>query len=77
MISREEAELLLSEAPQHSFLIRVSEKIWGYAISYKSEGKCKHYLVDTTRYGYQFFGTNQLEHSSLADVIHHHKVCLS
>lgn len=75
LISREEAETMLSEEPPHSYLVRVSEKIWGYAISYKADGRCKHYLVDTTDYGYQFFGTNQLEHSSLSQLIQYHKVC--
>lgn len=75
-ISREEAERLLEIKPVHSFLVRVSEKIWGYAISYKAEDRCKHYLVDISDNGYQFFGTNQLEHPSLSQLIHYHKVCL-
>ncbi|KAF6019861.1 SH2D4A [Bugula neritina] len=73
IISREDAESLLTDKPVHSFLVRVSEKIWGYAISYKSESRCKHYLVDTTENGYQFLGTNQLEHQSLSQLVHHHK----
>lgn len=66
---------MLTDTPEHSFLVRLSEKIWGYAISYKSEDRCKHYLVDTTdNGGYQFFGTNQLEHLSLLQLLQYHKV---
>ena len=74
IISREDAEGLLETKPVHSYLVRVSEKIWGYAISYKAEDRCKHYLIDTTENGYQFFGTNQLEHPSLLELIQHHRV---
>ncbi|XP_067941051.1 SH2 domain-containing protein 4A-like isoform X3 [Watersipora subatra] len=74
MISREEAEGLLSDARECSFLVRVSEKIWGFAISYKAEDRCKHYLIDTSETeGYQFFGTNQLEHATLTALLLYHK----
>ena len=77
VISREDAEVLLDQKPVHSFLVRLSEKIWGYAISYKAEDRCKHYLVDINENGYQFFGTNQLEHSTLSQLIMYHKVSKS
>lgn len=74
IISREDSEKLLEGKPVNSFLVRVSEKIWGYAISYKAEDRCKHYLVDTSESGYQFFGTNQLEHQSLSQLVNYHQV---
>jgi len=73
LISRGEAENLLEGKPVGSFMVRVSEKVWGYAISYKGESRCKHFLVDASEGHYQFFGTNQLPHSSLDDLVQHHK----
>lgn len=44
--------------------MRLSEKIWGYAISYRAEEKCKHYLVNAS-HNYHFCGNNQMEHETL------------
>lgn len=75
LLSRAEAEGLLSgEESQGSFLVRISEKIWGYAISYKDGERCKHYLVDASSPDghYQFLGSNQISHRSLEDLIKYH-----
>lgn len=72
LITRGEAENLLQEQPEGSFLVRISERIWGYAISYKSREKCKHYLVNAIQ-NYCFLGNNQMEHKSLWDLINHHR----
>ena len=74
IISRQAAEDLLQEKGPGTFLIRVSERIWGYAISYKGKERCKHFLIDTSDGTYQFFGTNQISHNKLADLVHFHKV---
>lgn len=66
LVTRLEAEDLLLDEPRGTFLVRVSEKIWGYAISYKDTDRCKHYLVDTSSGTYQFLGANQLTHKSLS-----------
>lgn len=71
LLSRTEAESLLGSRAQGSFLVRLSEKIYGYAISYKAE-RCKHYLVDASSGHYQFLGTNQTAHRSLQDLINVH-----
>ncbi|XP_037052533.1 SH2 domain-containing protein 4A-like [Bradysia coprophila] len=72
LVTRLDAEDLLSDEPRGTFLVRVSEKIWGYAISYKDGDRCKHYLVDTSSGTYQFLGANQLTHKSLNDLIFYH-----
>lgn len=73
-INRPDAERLLTSHPIGSFLIRLSDKVWGYALSYKGEHeKIRHYLIDVTEKGYQFFGTNQIVHRSLAALISYYE----
>lgn len=65
-MSRTEAEQLLESEPMGTFLVRLSEKIWGYAISYKDVDRCKHYLINASTGQYKFLGANQLNHASLS-----------
>lgn len=65
-MSRIEAEQLLESEPMGTFLVRLSEKIWGYAISYKDVDRCKHYLINASTGQYKFLGANQMNHTSLS-----------
>ncbi|XP_072491114.1 SH2 domain-containing protein 4A isoform X4 [Notamacropus eugenii] len=65
-------ELLSTEVPG-SFLIRVSEKIKGYALSYLSKDGAKHFLIDASTDSYSFLGVDQLQHSTLADLVAYHR----
>jgi len=73
-MTRQDAEDLLSTKPPGTYLIRLSDRIWGYALSYRGDSKCKHYLIDASDGGYRFFGTNQAKHRSLHDLVECHKV---
>ncbi|MGH0141142.1 UNVERIFIED_CONTAM: hypothetical protein FKN15_075621 [Acipenser sinensis] len=73
IISREEAEDLLSSKGQGSFLIRVSEKIMGYVLSYRCQDSFKHFLIDASEDSYCFLGVEQLVHSTLSDLVQYHK----
>ncbi|XP_068617869.1 SH2 domain-containing protein 4B-like isoform X2 [Battus philenor] len=72
LISRSEAERVLSECAPGSFLVRVSERVWGYALSYRAHQRCKHYLVEAER-GYRLLGAATRVHDSLAELINYHK----
>ena len=72
IITRDESEKLLTSKPKGTFLVRVSERVWGYTVSYKDDNKCKHFLVDTSGDTYQFFGTQQIPHRTLNDLIAFH-----
>lgn len=75
IISRSRADELLQNKPSGSFLVRVSERIWGYTVSYVvGDGNVKHFLIESIPEGYQFLGTNQVVHSHLHELISFHEV---
>ena len=81
IISREDAETQLRDKWVGSFLVRLSDKIWGYVISYryvdKSDGtsvRFKHFLVDAGTNGYRLFGAADFVHNSLNDLVEYHSV---
>ncbi|KAL6070911.1 hypothetical protein STEG23_005746 [Scotinomys teguina] len=76
ILTLKKANELLSTGVPGSFLIRVSEKIKGYALSYLSEEGCKHFLIDASADSYSFLGVDQLQHATLADLVEYHK-CLA
>ena len=48
IITRQRAEFLLFPKPEGTFLIRVSDRVRGYVLSYRTKEKCRHYLIDVT-----------------------------
>ncbi|XP_018323856.1 SH2 domain-containing protein 4A [Agrilus planipennis] len=73
LITRNEAEKILNDQPEGSFLIRLSERIWGYALSYRAVDKCKHYLI-SSKEKYRFLGKNHIDHDSLGDLVKYHYI---
>uniref|UniRef100_UPI00398F3E31 SH2 domain-containing protein 4B-like n=1 Tax=Pristiophorus japonicus TaxID=55135 RepID=UPI00398F3E31 len=73
IISRHEAEELLMNMGEGSFLLRVSELIWGYTLSYRQQIGFKHFLVDASGDYYSFLGVDQLRHTTLAHLVNFHK----
>ncbi|ROL49503.1 SH2 domain-containing protein 4B [Anabarilius grahami] len=75
IISREDSERLLMNSAEGSFLVRVSERIWGYTLSYRTASGFKHFLIDASGDYYSFLGVDQNRHATLADLIDFHKSC--
>uniref|UniRef100_A0A8C9QDX0 SH2 domain containing 4A n=1 Tax=Spermophilus dauricus TaxID=99837 RepID=A0A8C9QDX0_SPEDA len=73
ILTLKKANELLSTGLPGTFLIRVSEKMKGYALSYLSEEGCKHFLIDASTDSYSFLGVDQLQHATLADLVEYHK----
>ncbi|XP_037064591.1 SH2 domain-containing protein 4B isoform X1 [Peromyscus leucopus] len=73
IISRENAEDLLESMTEGAFLVRVSEKIWGYTLSYRLQRGFKHFLVDASGDFYSFLGVDPNRHATLTDLIDFHK----
>ncbi|KAM6442201.1 SH2 domain-containing protein 4B [Liasis olivaceus] len=73
IITRQEAEELLMNKSEGTFLVRVSDKIWGYALSYRHQNGFKHFLVDASGDFYSFLGVDPNRHATLTDLIDFHK----
>ncbi|XP_074849957.1 SH2 domain-containing protein 4A [Carettochelys insculpta] len=73
ILTRSQAEALLSRSVPGSFLVRISDKIKGYALSYLSPTGCEHFLIDASSNSYSFLGVDQLQHATLADLVDYHK----
>ncbi|GFS04067.1 SH2 domain-containing protein 4B [Elysia marginata] len=73
IINRKESEDILEGKETGAFIVRVSERVWGYTLSYKESSRLKHFLIDASDLGYQFFGADQTIHTSLVDLVNFHK----
>lgn len=49
IITRREAERLLTARPIGCFLVRVSESRLGYSLSFRVSDRCRHYLIEQAR----------------------------
>ncbi|CAF0939719.1 unnamed protein product [Adineta ricciae] len=58
IIPRSHTEQLLFSKPVGTYLIRVSEKMFGYVLSYHASDHCRHLLIEVTpeKHTYRFLG---------------------
>uniref|UniRef100_A0A0B7B4T0 SH2 domain-containing protein n=1 Tax=Arion vulgaris TaxID=1028688 RepID=A0A0B7B4T0_9EUPU len=78
LISRSEAERLLKYRTVGCYLIRVSERLFGYTLSFKAETRCRHYMIDQLKNGKFIIIGEPKVHRSLHDMIlYHRKVKIS
>ena len=76
LISRAEAEELLGEDVEvGAFLVRLSDKVFGYTISFKDEERIKHFLIDASKpKKVKFDGSAEKTHKDLAALVEYHQV---
>ncbi|XP_056272185.1 LOW QUALITY PROTEIN: SH2 domain-containing protein 7 [Pseudoliparis swirei] len=68
-ITRKEAEEILRKKELGSFLIRLSEKVIGYILSYRGRDRCRHFVINQSESG-QFLVSGDTEgHDSVSDLI--------
>lgn len=69
LISRTDAEDYLFDQPSGSFLIRVSERVNGYALSFRFEHRIRHYKLGfSSNGGYEVVGCSD-DFASLAELV--------
>lgn len=73
IISRDEAEALLNEGQPGHFLVRVSERVFGYVLSYRFGEGIKHLLIDASENCYMLLG-DQMKFTSLDELVEYHQV---
>nr|XP_019936186.1 PREDICTED: hematopoietic SH2 domain-containing protein homolog [Paralichthys olivaceus] len=73
IISRKMSEDLLMPMPPGYFLIRVSETRFGYSLSYRTDDRCRHFMIDALEDGdYIIVGENR-RHQNLQDLVDFHR----
>lgn len=72
LISRVEAEDYLFDQPSGAFLVRVSERVHGYALSFRHNHRIRHYKLGFSRQGgYEVVGNNE-DFSTLLELIEYY-----
>ncbi|KAM7024462.1 myosin-IIIb-like isoform 2-T2 [Acridotheres tristis] len=73
MISRREAENLLTDKPLGCFLVRISQSRPGYILTYRGEGRCRHYMIQMQPNArYVILGEDRA-HASLTELVRYHQ----
>eukprot|EP00039_Didymoeca_costata_P024748 m.11331 g.11331 ORF g.11331 m.11331 type:complete len:438 (-) comp4421_c0_seq1:101-1414(-) len=72
-ISRQESEKLLAGKPVGAFLIRISNRIWGYTLSFVDSDRFKHFLIDAGEGQYSVFGAQTRSHKDLNTLVKFHE----
>ncbi|CAL8352442.1 unnamed protein product [Merluccius merluccius] len=71
--ARKDAEDLLRDKTMGCFLIRLSEKIRGYILSYKGQDRCRHFVINQNDAGLFVLEGDCQSHHSLTELIAYYK----
>lgn len=63
----------MKEGQPGHFLVHVSERVFGYVLSYGSREGIKHLLIDASENCYMLLG-DQMKFSSLTELVEYHQV---
>lgn len=74
MIGKKATDELLLTHNDGDFLVRLSERVFGYVLSVKYKNALKHFIIDASKPAkYQFIGMDQISHVDLESLIDFHK----
>ncbi|XP_059159220.1 unconventional myosin-VIIa-like isoform X2 [Physella acuta] len=73
IITRQEAEKLLQNKILGCFLIRVSERRFGYTLTFRDETRCRNYMIDQLKNGKFIIIGEPKVHRNLHDLVVYHK----
>ncbi|XP_062383882.1 myosin-IIIb [Sardina pilchardus] len=72
MITRRQAEDLLTDKPLGCFLVRVGQSREGYTLTFRGASRCRHYMIEMQCNGkYVILGEDRA-HPSLIDLVQYH-----
>ncbi|XP_006808158.2 uncharacterized protein si:ch211-112g6.4 [Neolamprologus brichardi] len=74
LATRKEAEDLLRDKSMGCFLIRLSDKAFGYILSYKGNDRCRHFVITQNQDGHFIISGDSQTYGSLTELIQHYKV---
>ncbi|XP_061772907.1 SH2 domain-containing protein 7-like isoform X2 [Nerophis ophidion] len=72
-ITRENAEVMLKEKEHGSFLIRLSDRVIGYILSYRGRDRCRHFAISQSKSGHFIVSGDTKGHGTVLELIQHYK----
>ncbi|XP_078527512.1 SH2 domain-containing protein 2A [Lissotriton helveticus] len=72
-VTRREADELLHNKPLGCFLIRFCESKVGFVLSYRSTGRCRHFLLEVLPDNSYVILGEDISHASLQDLLDHYR----
>ncbi|CAD5119427.1 DgyrCDS8039 [Dimorphilus gyrociliatus] len=73
MIKRSDSETYLKQRKNGNFLIRLSDTRFNYSLSFKTEERCRHYIIDLTLHGKYVIRNEKKVHRSLNDLVNYYR----
>ncbi|XP_059496100.1 SH2 domain-containing protein 7-like [Stegostoma tigrinum] len=71
-VTRKEAESVLQDRDIGHFLIRLSDRAFGYILSYKGSDRCRHFVIQQLKNGRYMIDGSTHTHRSLAALINYY-----
>ncbi|XP_023667480.2 myosin-IIIb [Paramormyrops kingsleyae] len=72
VITRRQAEDLMTDKPIGCFLIRLGQSRKGYTLTYRSKERCRHYMIEMQSNGKYVIVGEDRAHASLPDLVDYH-----